>query len=292
MYWSGNAGAGSFLFVSASCLQVETTLRWGWDAHRFGNRRPQHEDPSGFDIQVIDTAISSAYFWGYLHMLETLTSMIQSALAWCEECPCHSELPRQSMPASSCRKWAQCPMRSCRAPELAAGGFMDVLRRVANSSAGHLLTKLPRDVSPVERAALFREYERGKAHLLFVLALRLDHWRHPPWSAFACAHLDSSISRRAVRKCLTVRATDHLSRQLQSGGVCLEAVRYTEDAADLGDLPALSAFLTKLLFCPVAERRVEGDHAQADFGVCLCWCVCVCQCLLLWVSPCARLFTC
>ena len=47
------------------------------------------------------------------------------------------------------------------------------------TSAGELLTTLPRDVD-LRESILLREFERGRAHLLFVLSMRLDFWRSLP----------------------------------------------------------------------------------------------------------------
>ena len=198
-------------------------------------------------------------------MLDALTSIVQSALIWCESCPCHGSLPTERIPPHVRQAWLQCPLRGCRAPELASGGFMNVLRSLADTGAGQLLSTLPRDVDAAQRATLLNEFERGRAHLLLVFAVRLEHWRQPPWNVFACAHMDASVSRSAVRRAIAAQPTSLLVQELQSQEIVPEARSYAEDGSNLHELPNLVRFLSKLLFCPIAERRVEGDHAQAGY---------------------------
>lgn len=144
---------------------------------------------------------------------------------------------------------------------------MQLLRRISSTSAGHLLASLPRDLDPPDRATLLSEYERGRSHLLFVLGLRLDHWRHPPWSVFGCGHIDPQISKDFLRRHLAIQSSHSLIQELQEQQLAAQAQAYI-DGDGQGDssltrLPRLTRFMAKLLFCPIAERLVEGDHAQA-----------------------------
>ena len=42
-----------------------------------------------------------------------------------------------------------------------------------------------------------------------------------------------------------------------------QVLQFLDDEAGVDALPLLANFLGRLYFCPVAERAVEGDHAQA-----------------------------
>ena len=260
---------GSIAECVRQVLEVETSLRFGWDLARYGNARPRQEGGSehGVDLTIVDTAITSSFFWGYVHMLQSLTHIVQSALGWCESCVCHGSLPVNDRTKKLQQQWRACPLRACRAPELAAGGFMQLLRRLSSTSAGHLLASLPRDLHPPDRAALLSEFERGRSHLLFVLGLRLEHWRHPPWSVFGCGHIDPQISKDFLRRHLAIESSHSLIQELQEQQLAAQAQAYIDGDgqgdSSLARLPRLTRFMAKLLFCPVAERLVEGDHAQA-----------------------------
>ena len=51
--------------------------------------------------------------------------------------------------------------------------------------------------------------------------------------------------------------------ELQAGDLRAEVDRYLGEGETLSALHLLQRFLAKLCFCPTAERKVEGDHAQA-----------------------------
>ena len=257
---------GSVAECVKQLLEIEPILRWGWDLSKYGNVQGRQDLAfEGVDIRSIDSAITSPIFWGYVRMLESLTKMVQAALSWTESCICHGDLNFAELPGDIRKQVATCPLRGCRAPELAAGDFMSVLRQVSSTSLAHFMTTLPRDIEAAVRASLVDEYQRGKSHLLFVLSLRLQHWRLPPWSVFGCAHLNPRISKEFIQRSLRVASRHPLVVELQTGDLALQAQQYLDGVA-LGDLRLLSQFLGKLLFCPVAERLVEGDHAQAGLA--------------------------
>ena len=242
-------------------LQVEAPLRFGWDLAKFGRNRQQEDS---VDVAVVDAAVKSSFFWGFLHMLKILTDVVQTAMHWSESCPCHWGLDRRIAKVNKLQKqWLSCPLKGCRGPELASGGFLEVLRDLAETSAGQLLTQLPRDVGPAERATLLQEFERGRAHLLFVLSMRLEHWRHEPWKAFACGHFEDTKRKEAFQECLSMRPSHPLLQELHQPAMADEARQYITGAQpSVHELPLLSSFMAKLAFCPTAERAVEGDHAQ------------------------------
>ena len=246
-------------------LLVELALRFGWDIQKFGRGRTE----DSVDVQAASDAIGSATFWAYLRMLQHLTSIITAATTWAESCPCHYKLEKLGKSQAGKRlnlkkQWSKCPLRGCRSAELASGGFLDVLRGLSETTAGHLLTALPRDISFAERGVILQEYERGRSHLLFVFSVRLEFWQHAPWCIFQCGHMNPEIQKEGLRKCLSLPATHPLLVELQAPELSAEARAYVEGAEEsLASLTLLSRFAAKLLCCPTAERAVEGDHAQA-----------------------------
>ena len=255
---------GSLAHCVVELLQIEASLRYGWNLNRYGNQRANQNDEGGYgvDLAIVDSALTSPEFWATLRMLRYLAQVIKSCLHWAETCPCHGKLPHKDFPAKVKDVWAHCPLRGCRAPELAALEFHNLVRELNNTSAAELLSNLPRDISPASRATILQEFERGRAHLVFVLNLRLDHWRHPPYCVFGCAHLLPAVSKRFLRRCLDMPRSSQLLAELQQSPVREQAEQYLE-GADIEGLPDLLHFLGKLRYCPTAERAVEGDHAQA-----------------------------
>ena len=258
---------GSIANCVTELLKLEMILRYGWSLEKYGSFRPgqqgEQQQNFGVDISIVDAAISSIDFWGNLRMLSGLATMIQSCLTWIEACPCHAELPSKEFSATIKAGWKACAMRGCRAPELANGDFQRMLRDLSAATASQLLANLQRELSEESRAILLQDFERGRQQFLFVCNLRLDHWRHQPWCVFGCAHKDATISKRFLRQCSNLQPRTKLVTELQQPELQLQVQAYLNDEAELGTLPLLAKFLGKLYFCPIAERAVEGDHAQA-----------------------------
>ena len=133
---------GSVSTCILGILSLETVLQFGWDAAKYKGGRgvaaPNEGEDShqfGVDIAVVDEAIKSQLFWARLKMLESLAIVLRKCLAWAEDCPCHSNgnavLQREDIP----KLWASCPVRGCRAPELAAGDFFQCLTGMWTSQA-------------------------------------------------------------------------------------------------------------------------------------------------------------
>ena len=154
-------------------------------------------------------------------------------------------------------------MRGCRAPELTNGQLQKTLRELSTTNASRLLASLQRDLSAESRALLLQEFELGELQLTFPLNMRLGHWRHPPWCVFGCAHHDPAVSKRFLNRCLNMQPNTQLVAELQQPELLAQIQRYLDEDETLSNLPDLAKFLGKLYFCPVAERAVEGDHAQA-----------------------------
>ena len=260
---------GSIAGCVLELLNLERPLRYGWDKDKYGNARQGEAHDGGVDVGIVDEAICSADFWANLRMLESFAKVIQGCLAWIESCPCHHELPEKEFSSNIKATWKKCPLRGCRAPEVAHGEFQILLRRLGAACASELLTLLPRDIAAASRALLLQDFERGRAHLMFIVSLRLDHWRQQPWCVFGCAHHDPAKSKACLQRCLQLPASTSLVAELQAPHMRDQIEQYLNDAA-LATLPDLRSFLGKLYFAPIAERAVEGDHAQAG--------------LLVWVS--------
>ena len=77
-------------------------LRYGWNLASYqlrplgleseqDARDPNAEDVYGVRLNVVDEAIQSDYFWGYLHGIELIAQTLERCLQWAESCPCHWE---------------------------------------------------------------------------------------------------------------------------------------------------------------------------------------------------------
>ena len=72
--------------------------------------------------------------------------------------------------------WQRCPLRGCRAPDLAAGDLFEELQSVLDIRSQRLLANLPATLGPEQRADLLQEFERARSHLCFTFTVKLSHW--------------------------------------------------------------------------------------------------------------------
>ena len=264
---------GSVAACILGVLGLETVLQYGWDASKYKNGRVlaghdgDEANPFGVDIAVVDGAIKSEIFWARLKMLESLAVVLQKCLAWAEGCPCHSnlELPAGQASDTLRRLWFTCPLRGCRAPELAAGDFFEVFRKNFQQSSAALLLSLPRDLSSEDRMNLLHDFESAKNHLHFVFRLRLAFWFDLPWKVYGCAHPNPAVHKKFLEDCLNATceevASCPLLQELHCESVKAEVNQYLLEGRELATSAKLCRFLARLCFCPTAERAVEGDHA-------------------------------
>ena len=244
-------------------LKVESALRFKWNRVAYGEGHRNQGEGSGHnlvDLDIVDRAITSSMFRASLQLLQLFAKLILKSFDWAEGCRCHSHVDQTHLSTECKKRWASCPMRGRRAPELAAGGFLQHFVDLAAATAAELLARLPQDISAAQRAVLVHDFERGRAHLFFAFSLRLCHWRSAPWFVFGCAHSNMQTARRFTQRCLAMASLHPLIQRLQTQPVKGEAESFVA-GIDIEDLPELSIFLGELAFANTAERAIEGDHA-------------------------------
>ena len=85
---------------------------------------------------------------------------------------------------------ADCPVRGCVGPELAAGDFMAAFQRFREITSAEVL-RLVADVSPQSRLKILCDFERGHQHLQYVFALKLGSLSGAnPYKFIALGHHD------------------------------------------------------------------------------------------------------
>ena len=108
---------GTIMFSVPELLKVEKVLRWAWDKDAFMGRAGADGANDDEDTNLAaeaDKAISSPFWWGWLHMLEHVCKVVRRAISWIEGCSCHSELLHgdvSDFPPELVRQWRSFPMR-------------------------------------------------------------------------------------------------------------------------------------------------------------------------------------
>ena len=173
-------------------LDLELPLRWFWDrALILGHgvvAAPHGDRGVGVHFECADSAILNPVFWGYLKMLSTIGVLVEHLFHWVESCPCHSKLQLgefRSWKASRAAfgrlsdihaKIKSCPLRGCRAPELAVGAMQAFLLEISRVSTSHILATTAPDLSRDARAMILREFDLIKFSLIQILQMKFAAW--------------------------------------------------------------------------------------------------------------------
>ncbi len=54
-------------------------------------------------LAIVDEAIKSSWFWGYLEMIDCVAECLQEVGKWAESCSCHGEDPSLAGPSRHLR---------------------------------------------------------------------------------------------------------------------------------------------------------------------------------------------
>lgn len=212
---------GTVMFALPQLLDIQVPLRYGWsyEAYLKGSDEPPQEVASdreeiGGDFsgrtraQIANSAITDPSWWGYLAMLDHVGQILRKRMAWAESCPCHYPLHDSldvcdaALAKQLLATWEQCPRRGCRAPCLAAGDFLDLVRRTGDTLASELLSSLPHDLAPEQRSTIMSEYKAARSFLVFYFTIQLSHWEELPWVCYKIGHMNDVFALDALQVCL------------------------------------------------------------------------------------------
>ena len=159
-----NSMSCALLLLSTKVLPIEDLLRECWDPVRFtksvdsistdGTKRAGDkvktftpEESSRVTLKLISDLMASDYAWACIALIAHLSQECEGVGLWCEGCPCPehqvsapSKVPGQRRAVTVLPPGAaNCPFKTCRAPELARGvailrqeGCMNVNRALFN----------------------------------------------------------------------------------------------------------------------------------------------------------------
>ncbi|CAE7244193.1 unnamed protein product [Symbiodinium sp. CCMP2456] len=254
---------------------VLPALRLGWSkqAYLAGSSMQSR----GVNVEAVDKLVQCPWFESYLIMLKTFSAIVLHLIHWVESCPCHWHLltgaSAQLLSRSDKHLLEQCPMRTRRAPEVSQGDFLKELSSFSSHSGANFLRQFPADLSESQQAALVREFEHGRAYLTMVLMLKTAHFRSQPWSAAGLAYHDQERAREvwsAFRARLDTDSVEAASLRRQLPQLVRPEVLREGDnwycGADLDSCPEFAEAISCLALIPIAERRVESQHARTQKG--------------------------
>ena len=133
-------------------------------------------------------------------------------------------------------------------------------------NAAALFMEMPTDINEECRSACLLDFEHGRGHLMFQIALKTSCFLEPPLVILGCAHHDPENPEKqkdVLRKCLSSDCNRPQFQKLREPGLREEIELFLE-GEDRRMLEKLSQFLGSLRFAWGTERRVEGGHAQVN----------------------------
>ena len=109
-------------------------------------------------------------------------------------------------------RWKSCPLRGCRATELAQGKLFIELQRASMLTQSKLALQLSPELSQEKRNECCTAFLVAKTHLELYLTLKLSHWQSPPWTVYLLASHDATEARAALAELLQ-HADEHICLQ-------------------------------------------------------------------------------
>ena len=116
-----------------------------------------------------------------------------------------------------------------RAPDVAAGEFLELLMNLFTVTGASLLLILPTDISSAERKILIEEYDSGASHLSFYFTMKLTHMTEFPWKVFVLGHRDVQTAYDGMREALASDCQHPRIRNLQAEPLRTEALQWLEE---------------------------------------------------------------
>ena len=260
-------------------------LRRAWSSAKFGMKQEdfaeEAEDTGAGSSRVlslkrVDEALTSHMFAAYAHAMLKLADCMLHLSHWAESCPCqqhHSQAEADS-----------CPLKSCRAPELACGALPVLLQRSLDRAHAELLSFPELSVlSEADLQVVIADWTAARKHVQLLCEIKLAHWQQHPYVLFGIAHHDPQERIKAAKRSLSLydsaAAEADGDHALVLPGLCHECCSkdisscraelqmLAQGETEWEKLPKLCLVAGKCKFVPVAERWVEGLRASTKRSV-------------------------
>ena len=159
-----------------------------------------------------------------------------------------------------------CPLQGCVAPNLANGEIAGVLDTALEDALAYLSRKWRRRLDDETWAAVLEDFHIGKAHLVYVILLKMSNWLVLPWLLCILGHIDEEVARRGAQKIIElfekcpVPEANHRLTLLICLGLVGEQLRLFAGGRPRASLPELYWWCCVLALLIVAERLIEAPH--------------------------------
>ena len=284
-YYTGRWG--SVINVLADLRDVQPVLTAAWSEAKW------LEGSRGFERLERTEAVSNAAsltrivgsrrFWATTEVVWMLQSLLDNLMSWCEGCTCHQDamaaptrwkrqrryMEMAGMPLGA--QLASCPLKGCRAPEIACGDHEARLAEAASQTYPDVLACLPRDLGDEDTDHVMHIWTVGKSIVEQSVSQKTQFWSLLPHRLCGLAHHDRSKVSQTANDCLRMWDTQkdegeqhRLSKLfLAPGGPIRPYVEALRAGASLDAQPTwFQIVVLRFSLVAVAERAIEEKHAR------------------------------
>lgn len=264
-------------------LLIEQPLRTYWSLAKFSPKGKRDIDTSHDDddddafrsnLEVLDASIRSTLFWSRCKVVKELAYLGEWTGRWAEGCPCHDAELTAGIKVD-------CPMKHCRAPELACGQAMTGMDQQVQRLNNAMIPILKNSgISEREQQVLLLQAQKASAHVTSEIKVKFGHWTHLPHILCGLAHWNTEESLKVARRSLELfksggpGAHHNMSRRfldpnwhLQGPGEIsfrpyVEAIANGSATVQSVQDESFQHYVAGLSLIKVVERPVEGLHSQ------------------------------
>ena len=279
-------------------LRLERALRIVWNQEKFlmgGDQNDARLQSDSFNASLITSTIHSHQWWRYAEMILHLHEVGNFPSAWGSGCACHEWLGNSGKPGNVERAQFltaareslgllgtlhdgvgfDCPLKGKRAPEMANGKLLRLLKDEAEAARVATLLSCS-SLEPQDQEKVLSDFKLGVDYIAMYVEIKLGQWwQSLPWMLaslalpqFAGAGQSKDLVASALAE-FNKLPCDHVNHHpltwkiFRPGSETRSQIdQLVEDeTAVLSTLSAFYEEVCKLSFIPVVERIVEGAHS-------------------------------
>ena len=223
----------------------------------------------GKHLARADSAILDNFWWALIDLVNVIAELLGALENWSNGCKCH---PRHFRELCNLHLAViQCPLRLCRAPELACGGLDRFFTLISATLVNQISAAHAATLDASQRGKLIDYFGIGKQYIYVELVLRVDRgWASLPLRALGIGNPDTEVVIDVLIDCLAqFEALDPtemsvfewtlFSREGMLRGQVLAIVQRTHT---WDQVPELLRYRMIAQFVPIVETSVERRHAE------------------------------
>ena len=245
-----------------------------------GENEGEHHEYKDTSVQVLRATdgINSPTFWSMVALVRIFANWLAALMYWVLGCPCHPRKLRDRFQLHL--DSLDCPLRTCRAPDIAAGDFAKFNERLCEEARASVVIIMQRiDLNPNMKARVMDEFTVGGEYINVEFSIRITiGWQGLPLRALVAGHENIEVVIDGLVDCLmqfeAIRPEDYaqcapITLQLFGHGSALreQILCVVQRTRDIDSLPGLSRFRIGSQHAPVAEQSIERRHALTNAAI-------------------------